>query len=288
MNSVQNFQWKQFAARLYNKILDTDVFGRAAQTAFYFSFSIFPLILFLISGLGLLVFSAEGLKAELFAYLGQVLPGTAFELVRKTAEEIVVNSSGGKVTLGLAIALWSASSGVDALRNALNAVYELKERRTWWRTKSESLGVTLLVTVLAAVALTIVFYGWQAIGYLSQKIGIENVSPLVLITIQWISIIAVMLLACEIIYNLLPDRRNKRWLWVTPGGLVAISLWLLLTSLFKLYISYFNSYDKAYGSLGAVIILMFWLYLTAVVAMAGGAINSVLSDMAEESAEDET
>ena len=85
MNAVQNFQWKLFAARLYNKILDTDVFGRAAQTAFYFSFSIFPLILFLISGFGLLVFSAEGLKAELFAYLGQVLPGTAFELVRKTA-----------------------------------------------------------------------------------------------------------------------------------------------------------------------------------------------------------
>ncbi|MBX7054816.1 MAG: YihY/virulence factor BrkB family protein [Pyrinomonadaceae bacterium] len=282
MNPVQNFQWKQFAARLYGKIIDTDVFGRAAQTAFYFSFSIFPLILFLISGLGLLVFSAEGLKAELFAYLGQVLPGTAFELVRKTAEEIVVNSSGGKVTLGLAIALWSASSGVDALRNALNAVYELRERRSWWRTKTESLGVTLLVTLLAAVALTIVFYGWQAIGYLSLRIGIANVSPLVLITIQWISIIAVMLLACEIIYNLLPDRRNKRWLWVTPGGLVAISLWLLLTSLFKLYISYFNSYDKAYGSLGAVIILMFWLYLTAVVAMAGGAINSVLSDMAEE------
>ncbi len=286
MNAVQNFQWKLFAARLYNKILDTDVFGRAAQTAFYFSFSIFPLILFLISGFGLLVFSAEGLKAELFAYLGQVLPGTAFELVRKTAEEIVVNSSGGKVTLGLAIALWSASSGVDALRNALNAVYELKERRSWWRTKSESLGVTLLVTLLAAVALTIVFYGWQAIGYLSMKIGIENVSPLVLSAIQWISIIAVMLLACEIIYNLLPDRRNKRWLWVTPGGLVAISLWLLLTSLFKLYISYFNSYDKAYGSLGAVIILMFWLYLTAVVAMAGGAINSVLSEMAEESADE--
>lgn len=286
MNAVQNFQWKLFAARLYNKILDTDVFGRAAQTAFYFSFSIFPLILFLISGFGLLVFSAEGLKAELFAYLGQVLPGTAFELVRKTAEEIVVNSSGGKVTLGLAIALWSASSGVDALRNALNAVYELKERRSWWRTKSESLGVTLLVTLLAAVALTIVFYGWQAIGYLSMKIGFEYVSPLVLSTIQWISIIAVMLLACEIIYNLLPDRRNKRWLWVTPGGLVAISLWLLLTSLFKLYISYFNSYDKAYGSLGAVIILMFWLYLTAVVAMAGGAINSVLSEMAEESADE--
>lgn len=288
MNAVQNFQWKLFAARLYNKILDTDVFGRAAQTAFYFSFSIFPLILFLISGFGLLVFSAEGLKAELFAYLGQVLPGTAFELVRKTAEEIVVNSSGGKVTLGLAIALWSASSGVDALRNALNAVYELKERRSWWRTKSESLGVTLLVTLLAAVALTIVFYGWQAIGYLSMKIGFEYVSPLVLSTIQWISIIAVMLLACEIIYNLLPDRRNKRWLWVTPGGLVAISLWLLLTSLFKLYISYFNSYDKAYGSLGAVIILMFWLYLTAVVAMAGGAINSVLSEMAEESADENT
>ncbi len=282
MIALTGFQWKSFAVRLYYKTVDTDVFGRAAQTAFYFSFSIFPLIYFLVSALGLALGSAEGLKDELFNYLNQVMPGSAFELVLKTVDEIVANSSGGKVTVGLAITLWSSSAGVDALRNALNAVYQLKERRSWLRTKTESLALTLVVTVLAAVVLAIVFYGWQVVGFVSLKLGIPISSPLILTSVQWVSIILVMLLSFEIVYNLLPDFRKFKWIWISPGSLVAIVSWLILTSLFSFYITSFNSYDRAYGSLGAVIILMFWLYLTALVVMFGGAINSVLFDIQDE------
>ena len=280
---VRDFHWKGFFVRLYNKVIETDIFGRSAQVAFYFSFAIFPLVYFLISAFGLMIGTSGGLKGELFSYLEQILPGIAFELVRKTAEEIITNSSGSKLTLGLAVTLWSASAGVDALRNALNAVYELKERRSWWRTKAESLGLTVVVTLLAAAALAIVFYGWQFVGMVSALMGLPVTSPLLLAGVQWISIVVVLLLTCEIIFNLLPDRRNFRWIWITPGSIVSILLWLILTNTFKLYISYFSSYDKTYGSLGAVIILMFWLYLTAMVTMAGGAINSVLADMRDNS-----
>ena len=280
---VRDFHWKGFFVRLYNKAIDTDIFGRSAQVAFYFSFAIFPLVYFLISAFGLMIGTSGGLKGELFSYLEQILPGIAFELVRKTAEEIITNSSGSKLTLGLAVTLWSASAGVDALRNALNAVYELKERRSWWRTKAESLGLTVVFTLLAAAALAIVFYGWHFVGMVSALMGLPVTSPLLLAGVQWISILVVLLLTCEIIFNLLPDRRNFRWIWITPGSIVSILLWLILTNSFKLYISYFSSYDKTYGSLGAVIILMFWLYLTAMVTMAGGAINSVLADMRDNS-----
>src|SRR5690349_20395109 len=91
-----------------------------------------------------------------------------------------------------------------------------------------------------------------------------------------------MLFACEVIYNLLPNFKKYRWDWVTPGSIVAILLWLLLTRGFRLYLEYFNSYNKAYGSLGAVIILMLWLYLTAIVVMIGGVINAVLREMQDE------
>lgn len=276
---IQSFDWKHFGVRLYVRTFEADIFNRAAQVAFYFSFALFPLIYFLVSAFGLLIESSEGLRGELFSYLRQILPSSVFDLVRKTIDEIVANSTGGKATLGLAITLWSASAGIDSLRSALNAIYELKETRLWPRTKLESLILTFVISLLAALVLTIVFYGWQLFQLLLASVGLEVTSPYVLVTIQWISALLVMLLACEIIYNLLPNFRKLHWMWITPGSIVAITLWLILTGGFRLYLTYFNSYNKAYGSLGAVIIMMLWLYLTATALMIGGLINSVLHEM---------
>ncbi len=262
--------------------MDTDIFSRAAQVAFYFSFSLFPLLFFLISLFAIVLETTDGLKAELFAYIRQIMPTSAFELVRKTLEEIIESSSGGKLTIGLAITLWSASAGIDSVRIALNEVYELRETRWWWKTKAQSLVITLLLIFLVAIVLGIVFYGWQAAQVALSYLGLQVTSPLVLVSIQWISILLVMLFACEVIYNLLPNFKKHRWEWITPGSIVAIVLWLLLTRGFRLYLEYFNSYNKAYGSLGAVIILMLWLYLTAIVIMIGGVINAVLREIREE------
>ena len=96
--------------------------------------------------------------------------------------------------------------------------------------------------------------------------------------IQWASILLIMLFACEIIYNLLPNFKKYRWTWITYGSIVAIVLWIVLTSGFRIYLSYFNSYNKTYGSLGAVIIMMLWLYLTAMALMVGGVINEALAE----------
>ncbi|MGB7201570.1 MAG: YihY/virulence factor BrkB family protein [Pyrinomonadaceae bacterium] len=277
-----SFEWKHFFVRLYERTFEAEIFDRAAQVAFYFSFAVFPLLYFLVSLFGLVIESSEGLRGELFSYLRQILPSAVFDLVRKTIDEVVANSTGGKATLGLVITLWSASAGIDTLRSALNAIYKLKETRLWLRTKLESVILTFIISLLAALTLTIVFYGWQLFQYLLANIGLQITSPLVLVTIQWISALLVMLFACEIIYNLLPNFKRLRWIWITPGSIVAIVLWLLLTGGFRLYLSYFNSYNKAYGSLGAVMIMMLWLYLTATALMIGGLINSVLHEMREE------
>lgn len=276
---IRSFDWKHFFVRLYERTFEAEIFDRAAQVAFYFSFAVFPLIYFLVSLFGLVIESSEGLRGELFSYLRQILPSSVFDLVRKTIDEIVANSTGGKATLGLVITLWSASAGIDTLRSALNSIYKLKETRLWPRTKLESLILTFVISLLAALMLTIVFYGWQLFQVLLAKVGLQITSPSVLVTIQWISALLVMLFACEIIYNLLPNFKKLRWMWITPGSIVAILLWLILTGVFRLYLSYFNSYNKAYGSLGAVIIMMLWLYLTATALMIGGLINSVLHEM---------
>lgn len=285
---IRSFDWKHFFVRLYERTFEAEIFDRAAQVAFYFSFAVFPLLYFLVSLFGLVIESSEGLRGELFSYLRQLLPSAVFDLVRKTIDEIIVNSTGGKAMIGLVITLWSASAGVDSLRNALNATYKLKETRLWPRTKLESLIITLIISLLAAITLAIVFYGWQLFQLLLANIGLQITSSLFLTTIQWISALLVMLFACEIIYNLLPNFKKFHWMWITPGSIVAIALWLIMTGGFRLYLSYFNSYNKAYDSLGAVIIMMLWLYLTATALMIGGLINSVLHEMHNEKNEPPT
>lgn len=279
LKSGAQFTLREFIWALYTKVTDTDIFSHAAQVAFYLSFAIFPFLYFLVSLFGLLLDSSQGLKDELFSYMRQIMPLSVFDLVSRTVDEIVENSSSSKATLGLVVTLWSASAGFDAIRAALNAVHSTKETRTWFRTKAESIGLTLVITILAGVVLTMVFYGWQLFQKMIAALGFEITSPLLLITIQWISILLVMLLVCEIIYNLLPNFDRTRWEWVSYGSLIAIIMWIVLTTGFRTYLGYFNSYNKAYGSLGAVIIMMLWLYLTASALMIGAAINAVLHDM---------
>ena len=144
MQWFKNFEWKTFGRKFYDKFLETDLSSRAAQVAFYFSFAFFPLLLFLVTLFGIILESTDRLQGELYQYLAQIMPGDAYNLVRTTMDEIIENSSGGKLTLGALFTLWSASAGVDSLRGALNSVYEVDEDRSWWYTKGQSLLITFM------------------------------------------------------------------------------------------------------------------------------------------------
>jgi membrane protein len=279
MRSPSEFDWKKFASLLYVRAFETDLFNRAAQVGFYFSFSLFPLLFFLVSIAGLILGSADSLKDELFSYFGRIMPASAYELVRTTVNEIASGSSSGKVTLGLLITLWSASAGVDSVRSALNAVYSLPETRPWIRIKVQSVALTLATVVLIGSVIGIFFYGWRIAQMAFGAIGIHIESPLLLVSIQWIAVLFVLLFACELVYNLLPNFKKLEWIWITPGSVVAILLWIGLTSGFRLYLVFFDSYNRTYGSLGAVIVLMLWLYLTSIAVLVGGLINAVLNEM---------
>ncbi len=279
MFSSREFDWKVFFSKLWERILETDIFDRSAQTAFFFTFALFPLLFFLVSAFGLILGTTEALREELFAYLHRLMPSVVYTLVSTTLLEIVVNSSGTKVVLGLSAALWAASAGVDAIRNALNAVYSLKEYRSWWQTKLQSVLMTLLMVLLVGGVLLVVFYGGKFAASMSQTAGVDVTAFWIAGTIQWITILAILLVACELIYNLLPAFQPRRWIWLNTGSVVAIFSWIVLTGAFRLYLQYFNSYDRTYGSLGAVIVTMLWLYFTAMSVMIGGIINVVLSEM---------
>lgn len=271
---------KIILVRLYDKFWDEDVLSRSAQVAFYLSFSLFPLLLFLVNLFGLILGKADDLRLELFSYLRQIMPYSAYILVQKTILEVTENSSGSKLTFGFLIALWSASAGMDSMRVALNHVYKLRETRSWWKTKLESLLLTLILIFLLSFVLGIVFYGWKFLSLLLLLIKLPIQSFVILQIIQWISFIGVLLLTFGLLYKYLPDQKDEKCSWITPGSITAIVLWVLLTNGFRLYLNFFNNYDKTYGSLGAVIILMLWLYLTALVILIGGALNSIIAEIA--------
>jgi len=267
------FNFESFFKRLYTKIMDDDVLGNAAQVAFYFTFALFPLLLFLMSLLGFILSNKENLQKELFVILGQVMPASASELVQKTLTDVTSNASGGKLSIGILITLWSAAAGVDNLRGTLNGVYNLKETRSFIRTKLTSLILTVCIGMLILTALGFIVYGSQFLsGYLPAG---STYLPEIL---EWALVLILVLLAFALIYNFAPNHDPIQYKWLTPGAVIGVLLWIAVSAAFKLYLHYFDSYAATYGSLGAMIILLFWLYLTALVIILGGAINAVLDE----------
>jgi len=260
---------------------EEDLLSNAAQVAFYLLLAIFPLLLLLVSIFGLVLESAADLRLEMFNYLRQTMPGSAYELVQKTIDEVTDNSSGGKLTFGILATLWAASAGVDSIRVTLNGVYNLTETRPWWKTKLQSLLMTLCLGILMTVALGAIFYGSKFITLILDSLNLPIQSPVIIGILQFVTLSVVLISIFALLYNYLPQHKKHKWVWITPGAISGIVLWLLLSYCFRLYLGYFNTYDKTYGSLGAVIILMLWLYLTALVILIGGSMNAVLQEFTD-------
>ncbi len=282
------FPYGSFFSKLYQKSFEDHIFDSAAQVGFYFSFALFPLLLFLVSLAGLILGRGSNYEYELYFYLRQIMPETAFELVKTTVGEATRNSTGGKLTIGIAIALWSASAGVDSLRIGLNRVYSLEEQRSWFFTRLLSMVLTLFLTLLISVALLGVFYGWQFVSLGLNYFGYSEPGPFLLVFLQWVITLTVLLVIFEILFNILPDTRPFEWKWITPGVTVAMILWLAFSFGWKTYLQAFNNYDKIYGSIGAGIVLMLWLYLTALAILVGGMINAILRELREVETEKQT
>jgi membrane protein len=272
--------WRELGRRVGLEIYEGDLLTRAAALSYYFLLALFPLLLFLTAMLGYFAEAGTELRRNLLNYLANIAPRSAAQLVRTTVEEITEGANGGKLSFGLLAALWFASFGMGAIGDTLNSAYGVRESRPWWRLRLISLGLTVALAALIISALLLVLYGGEIGEVLAGRYDLGGAFVAFWNVVQWPIVLGFVLFAFALIYYHAPDLRHQRWYWITPGSLAGVLLWLLVSFCFRLYLNYFDRYSVTYGSLGAVIILLLWFYLTGAAILVGGKVNAVIEHAA--------
>ncbi len=277
---IRGWRWKTFGKHLWTKLNTDDMLNRAAILSFYFLLALFPLLLFLTALLGSFADAGSEWRRNLLIYLSAIVPVSAFDLITTTLDEISQNSSGGKLSFGLLTSLWFASSGMGAIIDALNVAYDVKETRAWWKRTLLAILLTIALAVLIITALALMFYGSHIAEGIANRYGFGAAFTAAWIILQWPVVLVFAFLAFALIYYLAPDLHEQQLRWLAPGAITGVFLWLLVSFLFGSYLNVYNTYSVVYGSLGAVIILMLWFYLTGVTILIGGEVNAIIEQAA--------
>lgn len=277
---IRGWRWKTFGKHLWTKVKTDDVINRAAILSFYFLLALFPLLLFLTALLGYFADSGTELRRNLLTYLRAIVPVSASDLINTTVDEIIKNSSGGKLSFGLLTSLWFASSGMGAIIEGLNVAYDVKETRAWWRRTLLAIALTIALAVLIITALALMFYGSRIAEGIANRYGFGAAFTSLWTVLRWLFVLVFVFLAFQLIYYFAPDLHEQQLRWLTPGAAVGVILWLLVSFLFGSYLNFYNTYSMVYGSLGAVIILLLWFYLTGVTILIGGEVNALIEQAA--------
>jgi membrane protein len=261
--------WKDIGLRLYGSITDDRILANAASVAFYGLLALFPAIAALVSVYGL--FADPAAIQQHLADLAGVFPGGAIDVVGDQLKRLTAqppHALGLGFAVGLLVSLWSANGGIKALFDALNVVYGEKEERGFFHLNAVSLAFTLTVIAFLILALSAIIAVPVALDYLPEFLGG------ILALARWPVLLLIVAVALAAMYRWGPSRSEPRWRWVSWGSAAAAIAWLALSALFSWYAANFGNFNKTYGSLGAVIGLMLWMWLSVIVILVGGKLNA--------------
>lgn len=268
---------KQLTVRVYHEMANDNVSGYAAQLAYYFLFSLFPFFLFLAALLGFL--PIPDLMEKILDAGGRFLPQEAMHLVRDTVVELVTNQKGGLLSFGILIALWSASGAVSAMTDSLNQAYGVKESRPFWKVRGLALLLTIVLAVLMVAASLLLIFGPHIGNLIASYVGLGDTFNIVWNIARWPVVLFFAMFSVALVYYYAPDVQQE-WKWITPGSVFAVVGWILVSLGFGYYVDHFGSYNKTYGSIGAIIVLLTWMYISGFVLLLGGEINSEIEHAA--------
>jgi membrane protein len=263
--------WHELARRTVRDTLEDGCPGLAAQLAFYFLLSLFPALLFLVSLLSYL--PVHGALLETIAQLDTVMPAEVLRLVRSEIERVLEGNNGGLLTLGVAGALWSSSAAFNAIISALNTAYDVREWRPWWKRRLIAIGLTVALAVFVVVAFGLIVGGADLAGWIAEQANAGDAFATTWAILHWPVAFALIVLAVDLVYYFAPNVESD-WVWVTPGSLLATTLWLIASYGFRLYAQNFSTYDAVYGAIGSVIVLMLWFYISGLTLLVGAELNA--------------
>src|SRR5262245_18101611 len=262
--------WGTILKRTFKEIIDDNCVGLAAQIAYYFFLSLFPALLVVVT---VTSFFPYHVLDDILRWFARFTPPDVLDIIKIQIQQITKSGNASLLTFGILGALWSSSSAMSAIIDTLNRAYGVKEGRAWWKTQILAVILTIVLSVFMLVSLTLVLAGPEIAEHLAARVGVGPVFAWIWKILRWR--IAFLLIAegYAMVYYLAPDA-EQRWLWIRPGAHIATLLWLAISLAFRFYIVHFGQFNKMYGSIGAVIVLLLWFYLSGLVLLLGAELNS--------------
>ncbi|MEW9676966.1 YihY/virulence factor BrkB family protein [Lentibacillus sp. L22] len=262
---------KPFLKKLVQRILDDDVFGLSAQLAYFLLLSLFPFLLFLVTLVGYLPIDEDAVMDFIKTYA----PADITDLITSNMSELVNNQNGGLLSIGIIGTLWSASNGIKAVMKAFNRAHEIEEDRSFVFGRLISIVLTIAMVVVICVSLLLPIFGKMIGEYLFSLFGATDSFIYFWSAMRWVISSVIIFIVLILMYKLAPNTKIyfKQAIW---GAIFATIGWQLVSLAFSYYVNTLGNYSATYGSLGAVIVLMIWFYISGIIIIIGGVINATI------------
>jgi membrane protein len=261
--------WRELFKRTIKEMKEDDCLGLAAQLSYYFFLALFPAFLFLLALASF--FPLQNLTDEVVRALRPIAPEEVVGFLADQLRRISNKDSGGLLTLGFLVAIWSSSAAVVGIIGALNRAYDIEESRPWLKIRLTAIGLTFALAIMVLLSFSLILAGPTVVDWLAERLGFGSFFERAWNVIRWPFAFFLASTAIGLVYYFAPDAEQE-WVWITPGAVLATTLWIVVSLAFKLYVANFGNYDNAtYGAMGAVIVLLLWFYLSS---LFGAELNS--------------
>ena len=270
--------WSELLKRTVKETQADNGFGLAAQLAYYFFLALFPALIFLIALAGA-VASAE-LITRVVDMMSGVAPPDVVGIVREQLVSLSQGNQGGLLTFGVVAALWSSSAAMVALIDSLNRAYDVEDARPWWKQRLTAILLTIGVAVFILVSFALVVAGPELAEGIASRVGLGGAFEWSWKVLQWPIVFALVATALGLVHYFAPDV-DQDFVFLTPGSVVATVLWLIGSLGFRFYVVNFGSYNETYGTIGGIMVLLLWLYLSGLVVIIGAEMNAEIEHASE-------
>lgn len=271
MTQITTFDLR-FIKELILRYKEDEVGGLAAELAYFFLLSLFPFLLFLVTLIGYLPIT----QVDVFQFLSQYAPAGTVEMMDENLSVIIGSQNKGLLSVGIIGTIWSASNGINAIVRAFNRAYDVKESRNFFVARLISILLTFGMIIVIIVALLLPVFGKQIGIFMFSTMGLSDEFLNIWNAIRWIVSATILFIVFTVLYFIAPNKRLKPK-EVISGAFFATFGWMFVSLAFSYYVNSFGNYSTTYGSLGAIIVLMIWFYLSGMIIILGGEINAVLN-----------